>query len=61
MTKKKIAESIIIRVGAGIREIPREPVEIAETPASLVLNRRKMCARSEPNWKQTQKLVQVKL
>jgi len=31
MSKKKIAESIIIRVGGGIREIPREPVEIAES------------------------------
>ena len=27
MKKKKIAESIIIRVGGGIREIRREPVE----------------------------------
>ena len=26
MAKKKIAESIIIRVGGGIREIRREPV-----------------------------------
>ncbi len=30
MKKKKIAESIIIRVGGGIREIPRESVEITE-------------------------------
>lgn len=30
MGKKKIADSIIIRVGGGIREVPREPVEIAE-------------------------------
>ena len=34
MSKKKIAESIIIRVGGGIREIPREPVEIAESHES---------------------------
>jgi len=27
MEKKKIAESIIIRVGGGIREIRREPIE----------------------------------
>jgi hypothetical protein len=27
MEKKKIAESIIIRVGGGIRSIPREPIE----------------------------------
>ena len=27
MEKKKIAESIIIRVGGGIRSIPREPLE----------------------------------
>jgi hypothetical protein len=26
MEKKKIAESIIIRVGGGIRSIPREPI-----------------------------------
>lgn len=31
MAKQKIADSIIIRVGGGIREIPREPVEIAES------------------------------
>ena len=29
MSKKKIADSIIIRVGGGIREVPREPVDIA--------------------------------
>jgi hypothetical protein len=27
MAKKKIADSIIIRVGGGIREVSREPVE----------------------------------
>ena len=31
MSKKKIADSIIIRVGGGIREISREPLEIAES------------------------------
>ncbi len=30
MSKKKIADSIIIRVGGGIREISREPLENAE-------------------------------
>ena len=35
MTKKKIAESIIIRVGGGIREIPREPLETAESNESI--------------------------
>jgi hypothetical protein len=32
LSKKKIADSIIIRVGGGIREILREPIEIAENP-----------------------------
>jgi len=31
MSKKKIAESIIIRVGGGIREVPREPADITDT------------------------------
>jgi hypothetical protein len=35
MSKKRIAESIIIRVGGGIREIPREPLEIAENLESV--------------------------
>ncbi len=30
MSKKKIADSIIIRVGGGIREVPREPADIAD-------------------------------
>jgi len=30
MSKKKIADSIIIRVGGGIREVQRKPVENAE-------------------------------
>jgi hypothetical protein len=30
MSKKKIANSIIIRVGGGIREVPREPADIAD-------------------------------
>jgi len=37
MSKKKIADSIIIRVGGGIREVPREPVEIAESLESVHL------------------------
>ncbi|MBW2502260.1 MAG: hypothetical protein JRD39_04875 [Deltaproteobacteria bacterium] len=28
MSRKKIADSIIIRVGGGIREVPRHPVEM---------------------------------
>ena len=35
MSKKKIAESIIIRVGGGIREILREPVEITENHEAI--------------------------
>lgn len=35
MSKKKIAESIIIRVGGGIREIPREPDDIEESQESI--------------------------
>ena len=31
MSKKKYADSIIIRVGGGIREIPRQPLEVAES------------------------------
>ena len=35
MSKKKIAESIIIRVGGGIREILRESVETTESHESI--------------------------
>ncbi len=35
MSKKKIADSIIIRVGGGIREVPREPVETIEPLESI--------------------------
>jgi hypothetical protein len=35
MSKKKIADSIIIRVGGGIREVPREPGEVAEYQDSV--------------------------
>jgi len=35
MGKEKIADSIIIRVGGGIREISREPVQIAERLESV--------------------------
>ena len=35
MSKKKIADSIIIRVGGGIREIPRESSEVAESLESV--------------------------
>jgi len=37
MSKKKIADSIIIRVGGGIREVPREPGEVAEYQDSVHL------------------------
>jgi len=33
--KNKVADSIIIRVGGGIREIPRQPAEVAERLESL--------------------------
>lgn len=36
MNKKKIADSIIIRVGGGIREVPRESLEIAESLKSML-------------------------
>jgi len=36
MGKKKIADSIIIRVGGGIREVPRESLEIAESLKSML-------------------------
>jgi hypothetical protein len=35
MGKKKIADSIIIRVGGGIRAVPREPIEITESLESI--------------------------
>ena len=35
MGKQKIADGIIIRVGGGIREVPRDPAEIAESLESL--------------------------
>ena len=35
MSKKRIADSIIIRVGGGIREVVREPVEIVENLESV--------------------------
>jgi hypothetical protein len=31
MSKKRIADSIIIRVGGGIREVPREPMVNTES------------------------------
>ena len=37
MEKKKIAESIIIRVGGGIRSIPREPLETQEAIESPLI------------------------
>jgi hypothetical protein len=35
MGKKRIADSIIIRVGGGIREVPREPVLTSENHESI--------------------------
>ena len=35
MSKKMIADSIIIRVGGGIREVPREPSEVVEFQDSV--------------------------
>lgn len=34
MSKKKIADSIIIRVGGGIREVRREPLEAEAVDSS---------------------------
>ncbi len=36
MSKKKIADSIIIRVGGGIREVPRQSLEITENLESVL-------------------------
>lgn len=47
MKKKKIAESIIIRVGGGIREIRREPIEILDGAVST---------RTEPDFEQSEDL-----
>lgn len=49
MSKKKIADSIIIRVGGGIREIPRESVEPADKPESTHL---------EPGFEQKEEVPQ---
>ena len=35
MSRKKIADSIIIRVGGGIREVSREPAAKPENPDAL--------------------------
>jgi hypothetical protein len=32
MSRKKIADSIIIRVGGGIREVSRQPVDMPKNP-----------------------------
>lgn len=45
MSKKKIADSIIIRVGGGIREVPREPADILENQESW---------RQEPDFEPTE-------
>ena len=45
MSKKRIADSIIIRVGGGIREVPRKPVENVENLKS---------AHREPGFDQTE-------
>jgi len=45
MSKKKIADSIIIRVGGGIREVPREPVAITDPLESV---------RREPGFEQSE-------
>ena len=47
MSKKKIADSIIIRVGGGIREVPRHSTDIAESPESL---------NQQPEFEQTEDL-----
>ena len=45
MSKKKIADSIIIRVGGGIREILREPLETAGSKEAV--NRESDLERAE--------------
>jgi len=45
MSKKRIADSIIIRVGGGIREVSRKPVESAENLESV---------HREPGFEQTE-------
>jgi len=47
MSKKKIADSIIIRVGGGIREVPREPADTVENLES---------AHQEPGLEQNEDL-----
>ena len=47
MGKKKIADSIIIRVGGGIREVLREPAESAEILESV---------HRDPGFEQTEDL-----
>jgi len=54
MEKKKIAESIIIRVGGGIREISREPIEtqdvmeLTHIESDFKLSEDTLTFRSEP-------------
>ena len=45
MSKEKIADSIIIRVGGGIREVPRESLENTENLKSVL---------REPGFEQTE-------
>jgi len=45
MSKKKIADSIIIRVGGGIREVPREPSDNTKVLESV---------HREPGFEQTE-------
>ena len=45
MSKKKIADSIIIRVGGGIREVPRQSLKITESLESVL---------REPGFEQTE-------
>ena len=48
MSRKKIADSIIIRVGGGIREVSRQPVDIPKNPDA---------ADQEAGFEQTEKIV----
>ncbi len=51
MSRKKIADSIIIRVGGGIREVPRHPVDMPKKHDA---------ADQEAGFEQRKKMVSLK-
>lgn len=52
MSRKKIADSIIIRVGGGIREVSRQPVDMPNNPDA---------AAQEADFEQTKKIVPLRV